>query len=67
MRGSLVTAGLILLVGGLTAGCTGDEAPRPASSPPSAPAPATAPGQAGLAMAVPRASHTVASSQQRQT
>jgi hypothetical protein len=52
-----LTAGLILLTGGLVAGCTGDE-PRPAPSPPSASVPATAPGQPGLAMAVPRASHT---------
>jgi hypothetical protein len=55
-----LTAGLVLLTGGFTAGCTGEE-PRPAPSPPSASAPATAPGQAGLAMAVPRASHTATS------
>jgi len=48
----LLTAFLILLTGGFAAGCSGATEPVPV------PPPSVSPSAAGLAMAVPRASHT---------
>jgi hypothetical protein len=53
LRGPVVVC-LILTAGALTAGCAADKPQPPPPSPPQV----TAPAQGGLAMAVPRASHT---------